>query len=174
MAAVIVALAVVFVGLAGWLVVDRATSGLPSEVEGVIDDYLRAYVAHDEATIRAVTTDDFRLTIHDYYEQLGLEGDLVRYLTSETLTHVIHTTDDWEPVQLGRSIVEGSDPWFVAVEETWNLCQNRDLATGSCEYAIPEEGVAVYVVVEEDGSLRIAEHIFAGLIDYEAVKYETD
>ena len=62
----------------------------------------------------------------------------------------------------------------MAVEETWTECEIRDSSTGSCEYSIPEEGVAVYVVVEENGSLRIAEHIFAGLIDYEAVEYETD
>jgi hypothetical protein len=167
--AAIVILAIAMAGLAAWVVHDPAgETVLPSEVEEVIDGFVRAVEEGDGVAFRAITTDDFTDIGRSYEQRLGaVAGDLVVGEWSLSVAEYVAYGSDWEVEQIGQPIVSGDGPWFVAVEENWFECLYEDAATGLCGLTIPYEGTANYMVVEENGTFKIAHHFWSGLLSYE-------
>jgi hypothetical protein len=127
---------------------------MPVEIEQLLDDYLRAWEEKDEAAIRAATTNDFVITEYIYEE-----SDVAGTTAVELYEHISDDIDgvvrqgfryDWENEQVGQALVTGDGPWVVSVEENW-IYYNRHY-----------DGTANYVIVEEDGSLKIANHYWSG------------
>jgi hypothetical protein len=154
----VVVLAVAVIGLGGWLAFDRLTGGMPADIGQVLDDYLRAWEEKDEAAIRAVTTEDFVLTEHIYweFEEDGIPLVVLHERVSDDIDGVVTTgfRYAWENEQVGRPVISGDGPWTVSVEENW--------IQRTSHYS----GTATYVVVEEDGNLKIANHSWSGMITY--------
>ncbi len=149
-------LAVVLVGL-GSRVIGEDTSSRDGEIDELLDNYLEAWEAKDEAAVRSATTGDFVLNEFAYTHDL--EGEVELYyridddidgLVSEGFGY------DWSVEHVGDSTVTGEGPWFVSVEETWK------------QTLFNYEGQANYTIVEVDGELKIANHYWAGLRIYRA------
>jgi hypothetical protein len=127
---------------------------MPSEIGQLLDDYLRAWVEKDEAAIRAATTEDF--VINEYiYQESNVAGtevvELYEHISDDIDGVVRHGLGyDWENEQVGQPLITGGGPWVVSVEENW-IYYNRHY-----------DGTASYVIVEEDGVLRIANHYWSG------------
>ena len=66
---------------------------------------------------------------------------------------------DWAVEQSGDYIVAGDGPWFISVEETW-----ADATINS-----RMSGTASYVILDDEGALRIAEHYWAGIRGWEGL-----
>ncbi len=153
----LVVLALALGGIAGWLANDQLEStGLPSDAETVIADYLDAFATGDEATIRALATDDYVIGERIYGLMPGLEREVLVETVDETM-EAVNFDQEWETMTSGDPVVVGDGPWFVSYAETW--IQDR------AHY----EGVATYVIVEEDGVTKIANHFWMGLRWYEAL-----
>ena len=148
----VIVMAVALVGLGTWVIYDQATTGVDGEIQQVLDDYLAAWEARDEAAVRSVTTEDFVINEYLYHDDrirgFGLSG-----IESGDIDDVVNLGFDtaWTNEHVGDPIVTGEGPWFVSVEENWEGTAAR------------EEGQANYTIVEVDGVLKIANHYWAGL-----------
>lgn len=161
--ALVVALVVIAGGLGGWVLYDQTretATALSDEIAQVLDDYLRAFEERDEAALTEVVTEDYLLTQHVY--ETGPDGLVLEDTYSQALTHVLGLSFlfEWEVEHLGEALVVGENPWMVSVEENWVtpkgfLVDHRD-------------GVASYVIVDEGGTLKIADHYWTGL------RYDTE
>ena len=60
----------------------------------------------------------------------------------------------WTNERSGEVLITGSGPWFVSFNETW--------FEGNATY----EGAANYLVVDDAGTLRIANHYWSGLVTW--------
>jgi hypothetical protein len=161
--AVIVAMALG--GLGGWFLKDRMQgSEIPSDVETVIADYLDAWEAKDEAAVRAATTEDFIIAERIYNPTaerqgaIGLEERIDDDIDGVVLRGFLF---DWNNEYRGEPLVVGDGPWFVSYDESWFLDRSIDI--------VHYDGVATYVVVEEDGVMKIASHYWAGLRSWETL-----
>jgi hypothetical protein len=127
---------------------------MPAEIEQLLDNYLNAWEEKDEAAIRAATTEDF--VINEYiYQALDVAGtdviELYEHISDDIDGVVRHGFGyDWENEQVGRPLITGDGPWVVSVEENW-IYYNRHY-----------DGTASYVIVEEDGIPKIANHYWSG------------
>jgi hypothetical protein len=149
-------LASVVLVLGAWVVYDQVTEpAMPGDVQQVIDDYLRAWEERDEAAIRA-TTDDFVINEYIYREDADT-GEIALY------EHIVDDIDGvvmrgfnytWENAQYGQPLVVGDGPWVVTVEENWVYTMQH------------YDGLAHYIVVDEEGTLKVANHYWAGLLTY--------
>jgi hypothetical protein len=54
------------------------------------------------------------------------------------------------PEQVGDNLVVGDGPWVVSVNENW------------METELRFDGTATYVIVEQDGTMKIASHYWTG------------
>ncbi len=159
-------LAAVVIGLGACSASDQTTQAqVPAEVEQLIDDYLAAWEGRDEAAIRAVTADDFVLNEYTYQNGgLGIGGESIDAGTTVLWLHVdgydveqiisVSFVEEWQNELVGEPIITGNGPWIVSVEENWTLWEAHS------------NGIATYVIVEEDGSLKIANHLWAGKREY--------
>ena len=147
-----VVLAIALVSLTARAVYDQGSTSPDEEIEQLLDDYLAAWEAQDEVAVRSATTADFVINEYIYTDDVaGFRlfdhiNDDIDGLVSEGLRY------PWSNELVGDDrIVTGEGPWFVSVEENWQL-------TG---YLL--EGQANYTIVEVDGVLKIANHYWAGL-----------
>ena len=149
---IIMVLSVIVIGFAIWTVIE-ATSGMavPSEVSEVINDYVEAWEDRDSAAFRAVTTDDF--VINEYQYRRTPDGVTLYEVVNDDVEGVLSIgfLFPWEVEQVGDMTVVGEDPWIVTVEENW--------AQNLWHY----DGTATYVVIDDGGVLKVANHYWAGL-----------
>ena len=130
------------------------------EIEALIEAYLASWETKDEAALRASVTDRFVSNQYIYH----------------TSTHVTHINDDadeavgigfghdyWQNEIVGEKLVtfDGTPQrstefpwvrytWTVAFREIWEQDGNQ------------RDGIATYVVVDDDGTLKIDNHNWAG------------
>jgi hypothetical protein len=120
------------------------------EIEALIEAYLASWETKDEQALRASVTDDF--VIHEYIYSAGTGGlyeiidDDADGIVSEGFGY------DWENEIIGDSVVSGNGPWLVRHRQSWQEQANR------------YDGIATYDVVDDDGTLKIARHSWAGFI----------
>ncbi len=152
--ATILALAVMVIALGAWIAYDQTTqAAVPTEIEQLLDDYLAAWEARDEAAFRSVVTEDFVINEYIYHDDPIRGFGLSEHIRGDIDAVVnLAFNSAWTNEQVGDPIVTGEGPWFVSVEENWQ---------GT---AVREEGQANYTIVEVDGVLKIANHYWAGLI----------
>jgi hypothetical protein len=126
---------------------------VPSASVGItvlIEDYLASWETKDEQALRASVTDDF--VIHEYIYSAGT-GDL-REVIDDDADGIVRKGFDyaWENEIIGDSVVSGNGPWLVRHRESWQLQANR------------YDGIAIYDVVDDGGTLKIARLSWAGFI----------
>ncbi len=145
-------LALALVGLGSWILYDVASGPtVPTEVNEVIDDYLQAWVGRDQEALRAATTEDF--VINEYQYKWGVDEIILHEIYNDDVEGIISIgfLFPWEIELVGDLHVAGEDPWFVTVEENW--------AQNLWHY----DGMATYVVIDDGGTLKIANHYWTGL-----------
>lgn len=145
------ALAVLALGLGAALAVaatgDDAESTLPDDVAQVVDDFARAFEEQDDELMASIITDDFEATI-DFYNPGTTEPAFTYGVTEQGLLRETRT-QAWEHERFGDLLVAGDGPWVVAAHESWSDVSNR------------EDGVRVFVIVEQDGVPKIDRYSFA-------------
>lgn len=155
--ATIAVLGVVVIALGAWLVYDQTTqASVPADVEQVFSDYLTAVEEEDDVAFRAIATGDFVFLEYTYTRGADRQ-DLEKASFDYTVTLDIEgfaaavRRGGWQINHSGEPIIRGDGPWFVSVEESW--------VRGSNHY----DGVASYIIVDEGGSPKIANHYWTGL-----------
>ena len=137
-------LALAVVALAGWALTDNGNSdsGVPADVIQAVDDYNDAWNNYDGDAFLAMTTDDYIMRSERY-------GDWTQQ--DQALTVGDSTTHSWHSEPISEPIGTGDGPWYVA------LAQHLE-----ADMYPPEgiDGVSTYMVVEEDGLMKINRHIF--------------
>ncbi len=162
-------LGVVVVAALGWFIFDlAATSSVPAGVDRAIDDYLAAWEARDAEAIRAVTAEGTAaFMLNEFLYEQGWDPDDPSALR---FGHVDDTNVEsiiagsfpnyrFETERGDDVVVVGDGPWFVSFPETWIRYWEGDE-----EPTDRQVGVALYVVVEEDGVYRVANHAWSGLV----------
>ncbi len=130
------------------------------EIEALIEAYLASWETEDEEALRASVTDSFVLNEYIYH----------------TSTFTEHISDDadgvvgvgfghgpWQNEIVGEKLVTGDlaaqrsteSPW---VRYTWTVAVREIWKTGGTRL----DGIATYVVVDDDGTLKIDNHNWAG------------
>lgn len=153
----VVVLVLAVFGLGSWIIYDATTdreASVTAEIDQLLDDYISAVSANDAPAYLAVVTDDFVVNDILYY-QVG--GTLVRSLSSETLdlvaTSLEFAVTEWQFELVGEPIVTGEGPWYVSLVEN-----ARNTTEENHRYV----GVSTYVVVDDDGTLLVAEKTWIG------------
>lgn len=128
---------------------------VPPGVEELIEEYLAAWVDQDEQVVRALVTDGF--VINEFIYSVGTEVKLSEHIADDIEGVVnIGFPYSYQNELLGEPVVVGESPlWLVSYEENW---------TRGTEHL---DGVATYVVVDDNGTLKIANHYWAGHLWYE-------
>ena len=122
------------------------------EIEALINTYLDSWETKDEAALRASVTDS--LIVNEYW--YTLKGTLVEEINAVADDIVEFGFGyDWQNEIVGEPTVVGDGPWIVTYRELWQE-QSEHL-----------DGIATYVVIIEDGELKIANHNWAGVVLYE-------
>jgi hypothetical protein len=119
------------------------------EIEVLIEGYLASWEAKDEQALRASVTDGFIINEYHY----SLKGGLVEVVNDDADGIVsVGFAWDWQNEIVGEAIWEGDGPWIVAYREHWE------------QKGTQYDGIATYVViVDDDGTLKIANHHWAGI-----------
>ncbi len=143
----VVMLVVGVLALGAWVIYDvTAGSDTPTnaEIEQLLDDYNAALgpeagEGFDVDAYRAVVTDDFVLNIF-YYRQFGEQ----LALDSESLAfNEISLASRWHLVEASDPLVIGEGPWVASRIDHWN------------DPATEEPTISTYVIVDEDGTLKV-------------------
>jgi hypothetical protein len=132
---------------------DVATPGgvgaLTSEPEQAIIDYNTAWEQQDPEALQAVVTDDF---VEEYWfinqsdDQVAVSSD--SWGATEAASYA--ASSDYQIELSGEAIVVGDGPWYVSVAESQT--------GGGYGY----EGTTSYVVVDDDGTLKLARKSWVG------------
>jgi hypothetical protein len=153
----VVVLVLAAVGLGSWIIYDATTdreASVTAEIDQLLDDYISAVSTNDAPAYLAVVTDDFVVNDILYY-QVG--GTFVRGLSSETLDLLVPSMEaavtEWQFELVGDPIVTGEGPWYVSLVEN-----ARNTTEENHRYV----GVSTYVVVDDDGTLLVAEKTWVG------------
>ena len=120
-----------------------------SEPEQTIDEYNTAWEEQDPEALLAVVTDDFVEEYH-YYTQLDDHVSVSTDSFGATEAASYAASSDFQIELSGESIVVGDGPWFVSVAESQT--------GGGNAY----EGTTAYVVVDDDGTLKLARKSWVG------------
>ena len=139
--AVIVILALALVGLAAWIVFDRASEpdlAPTAEVEALLADYEQAWRDLDGDALLSVTTDDYRFTSQ------GQTFD--RQERASTFAVIA----DFDAVHTSDPVMVGDGPYYVTFAEEITV-------TGTTS-----PGVSTFRIVETADGLRVAEHAWVG------------
>ncbi len=160
-AVVILTLAVMALG--AWIIYDATrspSSALTPEIEQLLDDYLLAWENQDASALRATVTEDYLL--NEYIYEVGEDGVSMVERVEDDVRGVITLgfLFEWQTEQVGEAIVTGDGPWFVSVGENW--------VTPKGWFFTRYDGMASYVIVDDGGTLKIANHSWAGL------RYDTE
>jgi uncharacterized protein (DUF2164 family) len=149
-------LAITVVAVAAWMIYDEPAeteSVAPPEITQLIDDYLRAWEELDKEALQAAVTLDFVINEY-YYEDATTRVFMIEHIVDDlegALNTGLNPARQWQTEQVGEPIITGDGPWFVSVRENWILEKSRG------------DGMATYVIVEDGGTLKIANHYWAGL-----------
>ncbi len=145
---------IVVIALGVWLLLTvNSGSTRTEDLEELIADYAIAWQESDVDAFRGLVTEDFQL--HEIiYQQVGatafpqeMKEDL------EGTAREIGRLFDWRVDRTTSALVSGDGPWFLSVGENWT----RPFYLS--------EGTASYVIVEEEGKLKIGYHFWAGLLN---------
>lgn len=145
----VMALALAVVVLGGWVIYDLVGGTSTSEAEQAIDEYNTAWHEQDPEALRAVVTDDFVEEYH-WYTQLDDQVNVGSESWGAASAASYAASTDYRIELSGEAIVVGDGPWFVSVAESQT--------GGGYEY----EGTAHYVVVDDDGILKLARKSWVG------------
>lgn len=160
----VIVLAVGVAGLAGWLIYSQVNATVDPAVQQLLDDHRTAWMTRDAEALRAITTDDFAydevVYINDpfdgfklLFEVQGDFDDAVADFRGNTFTE--GGSLGWTVEQVGDPIVRSDGPArLVAVNENWVSGKLHALAQSQ------------YVLVEEDGQLKISYWYFSNLTTY--------
>ncbi len=144
---------IVVLALGVWLLLTvNSGSTRTEDLEELIADYALAWQESDVDAFRGLVTEDFQL--HEIiYQQVGAKAfpQEIKEDIDGTAREVAGLFD-WRVDRTTSALVSGDGPWFVSVGENWT----RPFYLS--------EGTASYVVVEEEGKLRIEYHFWAGLL----------
>ncbi|MDJ0664840.1 MAG: hypothetical protein QNJ75_09785 [Acidimicrobiia bacterium] len=161
----LVAMAALVVALGAWIAFGPTNeASMPGDVEALINDYLAAWEAEDGEALEALVTNDYLLKEVIYAagrdianpEKVSLTVNLDRRLVA--IRNAFETEServDWRIELSGTPIVIGDGAWVVSVEETWTDAPANSQLTG----------IATYVVMDDDGTLKIDKHYWAGMQD---------
>ena len=162
----VVVLAAAVVALVGWIVYDQTNSTVDAEVQQLLDDHREAWMTGDVEALRAITTDAYSydevVYINDPFDGFKLNfkytgdfDDAVADLERGGNTITRGEVARWTIEQVGDPIVRTDGPArLVSVNETW--------VTGALHALAQSQ----YVLVEEDGQLKISYWYFANITDY--------
>lgn len=145
----VIALAVVVVVLGGWVIYNLVGGTSTSEAEQAIDAYNTAWEEQDPEALLAVVTDDFLEEYH-WYTRLGDQVSVGSESWGAASAASYAASTDYRIELSGEAIVVGDGPWFVSVTESQT--------GGGFDY----EGTAGYVVVDDDGTLKVARKSWIG------------
>jgi hypothetical protein len=120
-----------------------------SEPEQAIDEYNTAWNEQDPEALLAVVTDDFVEEYH-WYTQLDDHVSVGTDSWGATGAASYAASSDFQIELSGEAIVVGDGPWFVSVAESQT--------GGGNAY----EGTTAYVVVDDDGTLKLARKSWVG------------
>lgn len=159
---IVVLVSVLLVVAAAWVLIDRADepdSNIETRIDSLLDDYLRAWEEHDEDALRAIVTSDFVINEY-YYESAGDRVFMTEHIDDDLQGVVdvgLSPVRQWRPEQAGDPLIVGDGPWFVSIEENWIL-ETSNGRPGNMR----GDGISTYVVVDERGTLKIANQFWAG------------
>lgn len=158
----VVAVSLLLVAAAAWVLIDRANqseSDIETRIESLFGEYLRAWEEHDAEGFRAVVTNDF--VINEYYYQVAGDRVFMTEHIDEDLDGVVNVglnaSRQWRPEQTGEPLIVGDGPWFVSIEEDWVLETYNGRPND-----LRGDGTSTYVVIDEGGTLKIANQFWAG------------
>ena len=132
---------------------NEAAATSTAEIGELIADYREARgldgsEEFDRDGFLSLVTTEFNETLHMYY-QFG--GDLRMTGTHSTPVDEFYTMSPWELESDGDLVVAGDGPWFASAVEIFVDSRER------------YEGTATYVIVDEGGTLKIAEYHWIGV-----------
>jgi hypothetical protein len=149
---VVVVLALVVAGLVVWVIYDAATEpdtgATASEIEQVMEDYRTAWDEQDPEAFGVLATDD--VILHEYIYRAVDDGYTAQNFSFSGDRAASLVGSGWQIEHGDEAIVVGEGPWFVTVAETW---VNEDTTN---------DGTANYVLVEQDGTLKVANAYWVG------------
>ena len=143
--AIVIVLTVALVGLGAWVIIDRSSTSetAPSDdVAQLWDDYTDAWNNSDGDAFLELTTPDYTFT-----SELGTA-------TAASQASAINRFDayGWNVTPIGEPTMAGDGPWYVSQV---NLVEYSASAA-------PVEGISVLTIVDDDGVLRVSNHMFFG------------
>ena len=132
---------------------DDTSRATTAEIEQLITDYRRATGLEgtdpfDRDAFLSLVTDDFNETLHMYYE---FGGVLRKTGTHSTPVEEFYTMSPWELQSDGDLVVAGDGPWFASAVQIYVDSRQR------------YEGTATYVIVDDGGTLKIADFHWIGV-----------
>jgi len=154
----VLGVAVIFLGFLLW---SGTGSTVSAEVDQVIDDYITAVVNQDPEAWRATVTDDWYYS-SKYY---GPNGFLDEMSYDPPMNEYLRTIEFGVAVeyeQLSDPIVIGDGPWFVTMHQHWPEAQDPDGRNSVGGLAKDYEGTGTYVVIEQDGTMKVAAAYWTG------------
>jgi hypothetical protein len=127
-------------------------SEVPAEVEQVIRDNQQAIEDQDVDAWYATVTDDYfnREYMYGFETQTLWPTWVKEEDTANETAHRIEFNDRAVPTPGDEWIVTGDGPWFVSMSQAW--------ATEIVEW----DGNTTYVVVDRDGTKKVASVYFSG------------
>lgn len=156
----VIVLAVALVAVGIWVVYDQ-TAGVEGavtpEIEQLLGDYETAFNNYDPDAWRALVTDDFLVEDRAHFQP----GDELFYVRGES------STVDEAAGSLGASFrlydvqMEFVGEPMMAYDGPWYVAQLENATDKDNQYS----GMSVYVIVDEDGTLKVADKIWAGFLE---------
>jgi hypothetical protein len=146
-------LAIALVSLGAWTAYDQISdsSTVPVEITELIDEYVSAWEARDEAAFRGMVTPDFLLTEYIYEIEDG-ETSLYNHVSDDIDNAVrVNFLFEWEIEQLVEPSITGDGPWFVSVGQKW--VQNN----------WHQDGMSTFSIVNDGGTMKISSHYWTAL-----------
>ena len=98
----------------------------------------------------SIITEDF-LSNSDIYKPNTVKPVFTAAFTPSSLSSEVRVAA-FDIERSGELLVAGDGPWVVAARETWSDRFNRD------------EGVRLYVIVDEDGTPKLAGYYYVGTL----------
>jgi hypothetical protein len=141
--AIVIALTVALVGLGAWVIIDRSSTPgtAPSDdVAQVWDDYTEAWDNSDGDAFLQLTTSDYTFVTEQGTNTAAAQANAINMLGPS-----------WSVTPIGERTMAGDGPWYVSQV---NLVEGVSFA--------PVEGVSVLTIVDDDGVLRVSNHVFFG------------
>ena len=166
----VVILAILLVGLGGWVIYDASisdttdgaidaggtavTAVVPAEVDAAIDTYIAAWENPNGDAFLEAVTDDFIINEYIYFEYAdGVRlQDIQSYDDREYVAQAAF--DPFFPwiVERGEMVsFVGEGPWYVSFPETWQVDSNV------------MDGMATYMLIDVDGAVKVKNHYWVGV-----------